>query len=215
MLIYASYHISNTFFLLFLLLWQNCHYLTSPPPQFLFTSINARLCHKHHFPTSLPSLSSYYVISRHLHHHLSHLASPLLPLLSCFLIIIPCLHHHHFPSSLQPVSSSLCTSTAVSIISWLYLVLFFPFLWVKLSAAILDLQPRHCPKLLPRPWPSPYCALWFVLSGLLTPLQYYCSVLLSPLHSALLLRSSCSALLSLYHFFSPLLPNVISSHYSD
>ena len=74
-------------------------------------------------------------------------------------------------------------------------------MWLKWSDANLDLQLQHWPQLQPRPRPSPSHDIGFIWSGLITPIQYDCSVMIALLHSAFLIFSSCSDLLSKYHYF--------------
>ena len=181
-----------------LILWRHTNYITSTPPSLSYEVINANLYHQHHCLKYFTSLPLSFVIWPYIHHHHSYLKYPMLPLLPIYLIITPCLLlHHNCLTSIPPPFSSLCTTTIVSIIPWLWAIFSDPFFWVKLSAVTVSFQSINCPQLLPRLWPSPYIDLCFICYGPINSLQYDCSVLLTLLHYALILSSYCYAILFL------------------
>ena len=106
-------------------------------------------------------------------------------MLTFYLIIIPCLlHHHHCPTSLPPPSSFLCSSTFVSIIQWISLIFFSPFLvgkiiirapWLVTStlntAATEAAAFAFSRSLLYLIWPTHFSSIWFFYTACYVPLQ--------------------------------------------
>ena len=178
--------------------------MTSPLSHVSSTTI---ILHSHK-RVSLP-LTSLYHISSATKVIICHITTspppPLLPLLTFYLIV---------PRPPPPPSLSRISTTSIAILMRLHrrphypmnlIDILCPFLMGKNLSRNDWIATRHRPQLQPRLWDSPYHALCFIWSGLITTIQYDCSILIAPLCSSdslLLIWSS----LSLSLFFSAPIP---------